>query len=265
MQIVAERHTKGLATWIAQPNRSIHLNSRVEHVTKFFLVLGSHDLHVGKDTHVCNIKNTMLCLTIFSHNTCTIQGENHVEILHTDIMHNLVERTLQKSRIDCYYRAHTSHSQTTGKCHSMLLGDTHVEEALGQMLVQLFEARSTLHRRCNTNNRWILLCNRHKGIGKDLRIRRRITGIFLNLPGCIIIRSRPMPFCRITLSNIPAFAFLRYYLHDDWPINPFEILEDIQQERKVVSIKWAKKFKAQFFKDDPALAIHDKVFETCLR
>src|SRR5258708_1229931 len=138
MQIIAERHTKRLATWIAQSNRSVHINGCVEHVTKFFLVLGSHDLHVGEDTHVGNIENTMLCLTIFSYNTCTIQDKNHVEILHTDIMYNLVECTLQKSRIDCYYRAHPSYRQTTSKRHSMLLSDTHVEEGVGQTLVQLF-------------------------------------------------------------------------------------------------------------------------------
>src|SRR6266480_1249849 len=142
-------------------------------------------------------------------------------------MHNLVKRTLQKSRIDCYHRAHTSYRQTTGKRHPMLLGDTHVKETLGETLVQLFQASSTLHRSRNTNNRQILLRNRHKGISKDLRISSRITGIFLNLSGCIIICSRTMPLCCITLSNIPALAFLGHYLHDDWPLNAFEIFEDV--------------------------------------
>src|SRR5690349_2614636 len=109
----------------------------------------------------------------------------------------------------------------------MLLGNAYIEETLRETLVQLFQASSTLHRRCNTNYRRILLCNRHKGIGKDLCICRGITNILFKLASYIIISTRTMPLGCVPLSNIPAFAFLGHYLHDDWPLNPFEIFKDI--------------------------------------
>src|SRR6266702_1890911 len=115
MQFGIKWDTDAFAAWVAQADRSIHIDGRVEHMAQLVLILGSHDLHVGNYAHESDIEDTVLSGAILTNDAGPIHGEDNVQVLHADIVDHLIKGTLQKGGVDGSHRAHTSHSQTGGK------------------------------------------------------------------------------------------------------------------------------------------------------
>src|SRR5581483_12401426 len=122
----------------------------------------------------------MLCLSIFANDTCTIHSKDHMEILDTDVVNDLIKRPLHKCRIDSNNGAYAIYSESTSKGNSMLFSDTHVKVAFREPLMHFFQTGTLSHRGCDANDRGILLSNIDQSIGKNLGISRRISGILFN-------------------------------------------------------------------------------------
>src|SRR5947209_3266250 len=130
MQVVAQWHANTLAPWIPQRHRTIHTSCGVEHMAQFFLVFRSHELYIGNWTQKRDIKDTMLCWPIFTNNTCSIHCKDNMQILHTDVMYNLIKCSLQERRVDRDNWQHTTYSQTTRKSDRMLLRNANIKVAI---------------------------------------------------------------------------------------------------------------------------------------
>src|SRR5712692_3199262 len=98
-------NSKGLAAWIAQAYGTIHIYGGIEHVAQLVLVFGSHYLHIGDDAHKCDIEDAMLGMAVLANDASTVHGKDDMQILHADVVDDLVIGSLQECRIDGNYRA----------------------------------------------------------------------------------------------------------------------------------------------------------------
>src|SRR5258708_478121 len=96
MELIAQRNTYTLASRVTQGDRPIHIDSGIKYVAQLFLIFWSHQLHIWNCAHKSYIKHTMLSRTIFTNNSGTIHCEYHMQVLHTNVMDNLVIGTLHK-------------------------------------------------------------------------------------------------------------------------------------------------------------------------
>src|SRR5581483_2337532 len=223
VQFRVKCNAQSFAAWIAQADGTIHVDSGIEHVAQFVFVFGSHDLHVGQHTHKANIEDAVLGRTILAHYSGTIHSEDDVQILRTHIMHHLVEGALHKGGVDGNYRAQTTGSHTGGEGHAMLLSYAHIEVAVGQALVHLFEAGTFGHRRRNAHNALIFFININQGVSENCCVRWRIARVFLDNARLVIKRASAMLLGRIVLRELPTFAFFSDDLHNNRAFNAFDV------------------------------------------
>ena len=65
-----------------------------QHVTQLVLVAGSHHHHFGNHSQIGVIENPMMGGTVLPHNTATINGEYHGQLLQSHVVNDLVQGTL---------------------------------------------------------------------------------------------------------------------------------------------------------------------------
>ena len=115
----------------------------------------------------------MMCFTICSDKSCPVNGKDHMKILHTYIVKDLIDPSLQERRI---YRKNRDHSP---KCHAcrkgycMFFRNTHIKKTLREFLPESVQSGSIWHSSCNSNYFFVLLCQRTYCTGKMIRICRR--------------------------------------------------------------------------------------------
>ena len=73
----------------------------------------------------------MMCLSVGPHNARPVEGENHVKVLHADIVYDLIDATLQERGIHRDHRDHPAQGHACRECHRMFLGNAYVEEPVG--------------------------------------------------------------------------------------------------------------------------------------
>ena len=74
--------------------------SCVHQISKFLLIHGSRNYQVGNTTEICNIVSAMVCRTICTGKTSSIQTEYYRQFLKADIVHHLIVGTLHKGRVN---------------------------------------------------------------------------------------------------------------------------------------------------------------------
>ncbi len=72
----------------------------------------------------------MMGRTVCADEPAPVQNKPDRKVLPADIMRNMVEGTLQKSRINNDERFDPLSGHTTGKSHSMPFGDPHIEDSV---------------------------------------------------------------------------------------------------------------------------------------
>ena len=68
--------------------------------------------------------------------------------------------------------SHPFHGQAAGKGYGVLFTDAHVEEAGGELLVEIHQAGAIGHGRGNGHNLGVLPGQAHQGVAKDLGVTR---------------------------------------------------------------------------------------------
>lgn len=76
-----------------------------------------------------------------------VDGEQHVEVLHGDVVDQLVIGTLEEGGVDRHHRLGTFAGHASREGDGVLLGNRHVEVALGEALAERHQIRAFLHRR----------------------------------------------------------------------------------------------------------------------
>ena len=125
---------------------------------------------------------------------CAIQAEHYVQMLQSHVVHHLVDGALHEGRIDVAEGQHALLGQASAEGHCMLLGDAHVEGAVGEALHQVGHRAARRHGGGHTHDALVLLGQFNQRLSEDvLELGRLSLGLLLDafaghgveLAGCV--------------------------------------------------------------------------------
>ena len=114
---------------------------------EFGLVGGCHQHETRQATEVGRIEGAGVRRPVGTDQAGAIEREAHGQALDGDVVHHLIVGALQEGRVDGRERLEAFGRQARGKGDAVLLGDAHVEGAVGKFLAEQVEPRSRRHGR----------------------------------------------------------------------------------------------------------------------
>ena len=72
--------------------------------------------------------------TVFTHQSCTVETEHHMQVEQCHIVDDIVEGPLGKGTVDITERQQSVFCHTAGECHRMAFGYADIEGALWHLL-----------------------------------------------------------------------------------------------------------------------------------
>ncbi len=103
----------------------------------------------------------------------SIDAEHDRQAVQSDVVHDLVPRTVEERRVDRHDRTHSTHRHPGGGRDRVLLGDADVEEAIGEAVLEGQQTRRAGHRRRDRHDPVVGLGQLDDGLGERLRVARR--------------------------------------------------------------------------------------------
>ena len=119
----------GSSTRIPHCHRSILPECKPKHICKLPFIFRCKHRHIRDHSHIGQIKHALMRLTVCTNQTCTVNGKYNWEILHTDIMYNLVKSPLQKGRIHRKYRMQSRCRKSCCKSDCMSFRNSHIKKS----------------------------------------------------------------------------------------------------------------------------------------
>ena len=129
--------------------------------------------------------------------------EGDVEVLRADVVDDLVVRALQERGVDGADRLEALCRQAGGEGDGVRLGDTHVEEAVGEACAELGEIGAGGHGRRDGHDARIALGQRAQRLGEDGAVGR--CGRLLRAHG-----GDPVILLVVLFRRVPALALGRH-------------------------------------------------------
>ena len=148
-----------------------------------FSSLGAMIDDIGDRTQIGKIEHAVVRRPVGADQTAAVKGQDDVKILQTDIMENLVVAALQKSRIDRHHRNVTFGRHAGGESHRMLFGDADVVGALGNLALQLIDARAAAHGRGDADDLGIFLGEANQRLAENIGVSRNRPFVFFGFAG----------------------------------------------------------------------------------
>src|SRR5690606_31306241 len=119
------------------------------HLAQLIFVLWYHYRQSRHHAEVSKVKDPVVSWPVLPNDSGTINGKDNRKFLQTDIMHDLVESALQKSRINSHDRLHPRPCQTTRDGDRMSCRYPHFHEACRIGMGKTLEPGACRHRSCN--------------------------------------------------------------------------------------------------------------------
>jgi hypothetical protein len=175
-----------------------------------------------------------------------VHAEDHRQVLQAHIVHHLVERPLQKRRVDRAERLESLGRHPRGKDHRVLLGDPHVEVARGMLRPEEIKRRAVRHRRSNRYDLVVIVRQLHQALGKDLGVGLLPGG--LGLSGLRIVWPEPVKLLLLFQRRLEAASLLGNRVQHHRLVLLLQKLERLDQQRQVVPIDRPVVAQAELFK-----------------
>ena len=128
----------------------------IEHIAQFYLIAWGYNFYIRDTAQVSYIEHSLMSRSILPYQTCSIDTENHLKLLQSYIMNELVVPPLQESRINHQERQQALSSQTSSKGHGMLFGYAHIESAGRELLLHIVKGTTSNHSRSDPHYRLVL-------------------------------------------------------------------------------------------------------------
>ena len=174
-----------------------------------------------------------------------VHAEKHRQLLQRHVVDDGIEGALQECRVDSAHRTEAARGHAGGEDDGVLLGDAHVEVALGMVRTEQVQARAVGHGGGYRNNPRILVGKLHQAGGKGLGIRGHAdrTGI----AGFRIVRPEAVEFFLPVERGLEAAALLREDVQQNGPVGGLEELEGLDELGDVVAVDGAVVLEAELF------------------
>ena len=85
-----------IASWITDCDRIIRSNRKFKHIGKLPLILRRHNRKIRNRRQIGQIKDSLMRCTILAYNSSSINRKHNRKLLQTNIVQNLIVRSLQE-------------------------------------------------------------------------------------------------------------------------------------------------------------------------
>ena len=237
--LVVHRDAESLATRVAEGGRALELDRGSDHVLELVLVLGRHQHDVGQRPQVRDVVEPLVRGPVRADQARAIHRERHVEVLHADVVHDLIERALQEGRVDRGDGLHALGRETGREADRVLFGDPGVVVALGQGGLEAVQARPVGHRGRDAHDALVRVREPNEAVGEDGLVLGRAGRRFRERARGRLELADPVVAVGIVLGGPEAVALVGVGVHDHGAATRGEqslrLLEPIDQRVDVVS------------------------------
>ena len=207
VEVCLHRHAGTGAARIAHGGRALELETGAEHLPAFVLVRRRHHQHVRHATQVRQIEAAGVGGTVRANHAAAVDRKQHVEVLHRDIVHQLVIAALQERRVDRDHRFRAFAGHAGGERHRMLLGDGDIEIALGILLAEAHQARAFAHRRRDRQQLRIVCGHVAQPVAEHVGVGRFLAAGLADQAFIRIERRHRVVADLVAFGQLVAFAF----------------------------------------------------------
>ena len=144
------------------------------HMHQLGLVCRSHHGKAGKIAEIGQIKGARMRCPIGPDKAGPIDGKADRQALQRHIMHDLVVAPLQEGGIDGAERTQAGRGHAGGKGDGVLLGDAHIEDAVGHLRCQNVNAGARRHGGGHGDDPAVVPGFLKQGLAEDLGIAWRV-------------------------------------------------------------------------------------------
>ena len=197
-----------------------HNGRRVRDVDRFAerraqrrLVPGRREAQPRNVAQQRHVPHAVVARAVVAGDPRAIEHERHARVVQRNIHEHLVERAIEEGCVNGEDRVHPGEREARRRRHRMLLGDAHVDDAVGVLARERAKANGLKHRRRDRHDVVALGADRDHLVGKDAgpaKPRRldRQTRLRVNLAhGVEAIRV-------VLLRRRVAAALVREHVHD---------------------------------------------------
>ena len=100
-----------------------------------------HHRHVGQAGEIGDVEGAGVGRAVGADQPGAVDGEAHRQVLHRDVVHDLVVGALEEGRVDRAERLEALGGEAGGEGDGVLLGDADVEDAVGIGVAEAVERR----------------------------------------------------------------------------------------------------------------------------
>ncbi|MNV03735.1 hypothetical protein D3C71_940150 [compost metagenome] len=165
-----------------------------------------------------------------------VDGEQHVQLLHGDVMHQLVVSALQEGGIDGDDRLGALGRHAGGQRYRVLFGDGHVEVALRVFLAETHQARAFAHRRGDAQQLRFGGGGVAQPVAEDVGVGRLLRRALGRQALARVERTDGVVADLVVLGRLVAFALGGHDVQQLRALGVFQALEGGQQQRQVMAV-----------------------------
>jgi hypothetical protein len=164
------RHAGDHAARIANRAGPRNLQRGQHHVGELVLVLGRHQHDIGNIPQVADVEEAVVRGAVVAGEPGAVHAEDHRQLLQADVVDDGVEGALQEGRIDGADRLESLRGHAGREDDRVLLGDAHVEVALGMVRAEEIERRAVGHGRGDGDDLVVVVGQLHQRVGEDFGV-----------------------------------------------------------------------------------------------
>ena len=224
------------------------LEGGLHHVGQLVFVFGRHENHLGNAAQIGDVEEAVMRGAVVAGEAGAVHAEEHGQLLQADVVDDGIEGALQECGIDGADGTKAARGHAGGEDDGVLLGDAHVEVALGMVRAEEIEAGAVGHGGGDGDDAVVLVGQLDEGVGEDFGVGGLAGG--LGLAGFGIVGAEAVKFLLPVERGLKAAALLREDVQQDGAIFGLEELEGLDQQRKVVAVDGAEVLQAELLKED---------------
>mmetsp|Transcript_34849 Transcript_34849/g.84682 ORF Transcript_34849/g.84682 Transcript_34849/m.84682 type:complete len:610 (+) Transcript_34849:34-1863(+) len=260
LQLVAEEVVELLeaerrAARVAQRRRErVDGVDGVHHVHQLHLVRRRADDDVGDAAEVGEVEGAVVRRPVVADEAGAVEDEADGELLDGAVVDHLVVGALEEGGVDGAEGLEALGRLPRGEGDGVLLGDPHVEGALGEAAAELVDARAAGHRGGDRDDRPVGRGDVDQRVGEDGSVRGRLGGDHLLLPGGHVELGHAVVLVGGELRGRVAVALLRLDVEQHGLVAAAvaHALEDGDEVVEVVAVDGADVVEAQLLEERAA-------------
>ena len=216
------------------PDRRVERQRVFHHRLQLGLGARRHERDVRQRAQIGDVVEAHVRRAVVAHETGPVHAEHDREVLHHDVVDDLVVRALQERRVDRADRAQSARRQPGGEAHGVRLGDADVEVALGKAFTELGEAGTVGHRGGDADDPRIPFGERDHGVAEDvLELRTGARAALLRAVARLErVGADAVERARVALGRLVALALDRADVQQHGAIDVLRRLQRVHQRRR---------------------------------